>query len=78
MRDETERPVTASHGTNRVIGSEPAVLVGELAAVLAAPMPAACSPPLWDGHAAERIVDILEREFVAHAVCVEAKSVQAV
>ena len=78
MRDNTERPVTVSHGTNRVIGSEPAVLGDALAAVLAVPVPPATSPPLWDGHAAERIVAILEREFVTGAAGTAARGAQAV
>jgi UDP-N-acetylglucosamine 2-epimerase (non-hydrolysing) len=56
LRPNTERPITISHGTNRLV--EPA-MVGLLARrILAeglgqAPKP----PPLWDGHAGERIAD---------------------
>ena len=58
MRTTTERPVTVTEGTNRLVDPYDAAAV--LAAVdeaLAASFPdAARRPPLWDGHAAERIV----------------------
>ena len=61
MRTTTERPITVSAGTNRLVDPYDAGAV--LAAVddtLAAPMPAETSrPPLWDGHAAERIVAVI-------------------
>lgn len=61
MRASTERPVTVTDGTNRVVN--PYDSGGVVAAVdetLAAPFPEACRrPPLWDGHAAERIVAVI-------------------
>ncbi len=64
MRPNTERPVTITQGTNRLVGSEPgrvlAALDEELAGRGARP---ARIPELWDGHAAERIVRILEEAF---------------
>ena len=64
LRDNTERPVTVTHGTNRVIGTSPATIVQEALRVLANPRPALPAPPLWDGRAADRIVSIL-RENIA-------------
>jgi UDP-N-acetylglucosamine 2-epimerase (non-hydrolysing) len=59
LRDNTERPVTVSHGTNRVIGSDPASILREAHRSLdAVPRPRTI-PPLWDGCAAVRIVEIL-------------------
>lgn len=59
LRENTERPVTVTHGTNRVIGVAPRRIVDEgLRALQHPPMPQA-PPPLWDGHAAARIVDVL-------------------
>jgi UDP-N-acetylglucosamine 2-epimerase (non-hydrolysing) len=66
LRDTTERPITITHGTNRLIGSHPAAILRELETVLSSPMPNVAAPPLWDGRAAERIVDILERAFVSN------------
>ena len=61
MRTTTERPVTVSEGTNRLVGPHDAAAV--LAAVdetLARPMPTSGRrPELWDGHAAERIVAVI-------------------
>ena len=58
LRPNTERPITITHGTNRLVTPEglaaaaDAALGGELA------RPAE-GPPLWDGHAGERIAEIL-------------------
>jgi UDP-N-acetylglucosamine 2-epimerase (non-hydrolysing) len=59
LRANTERPITVSMGTNTLLGLDPARIadVPELLAV--ARERKAQVPPLWDGHAAERIVDVL-------------------
>jgi UDP-N-acetylglucosamine 2-epimerase (non-hydrolysing) len=59
LRDNTERPVTVTHGTNRVIGSSPSRIEKEAAMLLDLPQRPSVPPPLWDGHAAERVVNIL-------------------
>jgi len=59
LRDSTERPVTVSHGTNRVIGTRPQRIVEEALRVLDDPPRPVAPPPLWDGRAAQRIVRIL-------------------
>jgi UDP-N-acetylglucosamine 2-epimerase (non-hydrolysing) len=59
LRANTERPVTVELGTNTLLGLEPAA-IAEIPATLAArPTAPPEPPPLWDGHAAERIADIL-------------------
>jgi UDP-N-acetylglucosamine 2-epimerase (non-hydrolysing) len=60
LRDNTERPITVSLGTNRLIGSDPAAIISAVEQVMAAPMPVVAPPPLWDGAAAARIVAVLE------------------
>ena len=60
LRDNTERPVTIELGTNRLVGTDPARIVEAAAAALEAPAPAGRTPRLWDGRAAERILDVLE------------------
>jgi UDP-N-acetylglucosamine 2-epimerase (non-hydrolysing) len=59
LRENTERPVTITHGTNQLIGTDPARIVEAALNVLATPRGPATRPPLWDGHAAERIMDVL-------------------
>ncbi len=61
LRENTERPVTVTHGTNRIVGSSPSRIVTEAARMLDAPFNAPVLPPLWDGHASERIVAVLRR-----------------
>jgi UDP-N-acetylglucosamine 2-epimerase (non-hydrolysing) len=59
LRPNTERPVTITHGTNRLV--TPEQLPDALdAALRGAQAPPAEGPPLWDGHAGERIAAILE------------------
>jgi UDP-N-acetylglucosamine 2-epimerase len=58
VRPNTERPITISHGTNRLV--QPEEVVPAVAAILAdPPAPPREPPPLWDGHAGERIADLV-------------------
>ena len=60
LRSNTERPITLTEGTNRLIGERIDSLVDEVRKVLATPR--RTTPPAleyWDGHAADRIVDVL-------------------
>ncbi|MEW6247762.1 MAG: UDP-N-acetylglucosamine 2-epimerase (non-hydrolyzing) [Nitrospirota bacterium] len=63
LRHNTERPVTVSHGTNRLVGVSPDAIVKEAERILRSPLSNACPPPLWDGRASRRIVDILLDRF---------------
>jgi len=62
LRDTTERPVTVTHGTNRVIGTCAKTIVSEALHTLEHPPHPVAPPPLWDGGAARRIVQILLTE----------------
>jgi len=57
LRDNTERPVTIRAGTNTLLGLDPAAIAGIPAALAERPAGRPEPPPLWDGHAAERIAD---------------------
>jgi UDP-N-acetylglucosamine 2-epimerase (non-hydrolysing) len=59
LRDNTERPVTVRAGTNTMLGLDPAAIAGVPAALAARSGAKPEPPPLWDGHAAERIADVL-------------------
>ncbi len=59
LRTNTERPVTVTLGTNVLIGQDLARLSGELSKILEGRGKKGTLPPLWDGHAAERIAEAL-------------------
>jgi UDP-N-acetylglucosamine 2-epimerase (non-hydrolysing) len=59
LRENTERPVTITHGTNRLIGTDEDAIVRAFFEVTNTPLKSGSIPPLWDGHASERIVDNL-------------------
>lgn len=58
LRDNTERPITITHGTNRLVGSDPARIVAAVRQVLRRPARRKRTIPLWDGKAAARIVKV--------------------
>jgi UDP-N-acetylglucosamine 2-epimerase (non-hydrolysing) len=59
LRANTERPVTISAGTNTLLGLDPAAIADIPAALESRSDRRPEPPPLWDGHAAERIADVL-------------------
>lgn len=59
LRNNTERPVTVTMGTNVLVGQDGARLRSELAKILQGSQKQGTVPPLWDGHAGERIAEIL-------------------
>jgi UDP-N-acetylglucosamine 2-epimerase (non-hydrolysing) len=59
IRENTERPVTVDEGTNVLVGTDPARIVGEARKVLRGEGKKGRRPQFWDGKAAERIVAIL-------------------
>ena len=59
VRENTERPVTISIGTNELVGSDPARLKRRALAIVSGKAKKGRVPPLWDGKAGERIAEIL-------------------
>ena len=58
LRDNTERPITLTEGTNQLVGRDPERIVKTALSVLQSPPPRR-SPPLWDGRAGQRIAAVL-------------------
>src|SRR5436853_7590376 len=59
LRENTERPVTISQGTNLLIGTDPGKIVAAARDTLDGKGEVGRIPPIWIGHAANRIVEIL-------------------
>jgi UDP-N-acetylglucosamine 2-epimerase (non-hydrolysing) len=60
LRSNTERPVTLTHGTNRLIGTNPEAIVSMALQALNESGRSSDRPPLWDGLASERIIEKLD------------------
>jgi UDP-N-acetylglucosamine 2-epimerase (non-hydrolysing) len=61
VRENTERPITLTHGTNTLVGRDPERLASAIRSALTAPHREASAIPLWDGHAADRLVAVILR-----------------
>jgi UDP-N-acetylglucosamine 2-epimerase (non-hydrolysing) len=59
LRENTERPITVTLGTNQVVGTDPGKIVAAAFAALAGTSRQPRSIPFWDGHTAERILAAL-------------------
>lgn len=61
LRENTERPITLTQGTNVLVGTDPERIIFAARDCLSSKRKVCRVPALWDGHAAERIVHILSR-----------------
>jgi UDP-N-acetylglucosamine 2-epimerase (non-hydrolysing) len=59
MRENTERPVTVTVGTNQLVGRDTDAMRREVEAILGGRRKAGAIPELWDGRAGERIAAVL-------------------
>ncbi len=59
LRDNTERPETCTIGTNELIGTDPRNVAPAMQRLISGNWKRGGIPPLWDGHTAKRIVEIL-------------------
>lgn len=63
LRQNTERPVTVTEGTNIVVGTEPERIVAGVRAIMDGEGKVGRIPELWDGKAASRIMQVIARAF---------------
>lgn len=65
LRENTERPVTVQQGTNQIVGSAPQKIIASAIRILANGRKLGRVPPLWDGRASQRIVNIILQQTPA-------------
>lgn len=65
LRENTERPVTVSVGSNVVVGTSPRRIMEGVEDALRGPVRRGNVPELWDGHTADRIADVYQRHLGA-------------
>jgi len=65
LRPNTERPVTISEGTNRLLGEDPTAILPAAKPLIDGAFPKPRCPELWDGRAGMRIAEVLARTLGA-------------
>jgi len=60
IRENTERPITVTEGTNTLVGVDPEKIVAEAKTALAGTGKGGRTPALWDGKASERIAEVFQ------------------
>jgi UDP-N-acetylglucosamine 2-epimerase (non-hydrolysing) len=65
LRETTERPITVTEGTNRVVTSDPSLVLEAVRNVLRNGV-GRRRPALWDGRAGERVADVLTGQEKFH------------
>jgi UDP-N-acetylglucosamine 2-epimerase (non-hydrolysing) len=63
LRENTERPCTIEMGSNRLVGTDPVRIIEAYEEIRENGVRSARIPPLWDGHAAERIAKIIATSY---------------
>lgn len=61
LRPNTERPITVTMGSNRLISFDLQALQSAIADIVEGRATRGEVPPLWDGHATERVFDVIAR-----------------
>jgi UDP-N-acetylglucosamine 2-epimerase (non-hydrolysing) len=63
IRENTERPITLWEGTNELAGTDTHKIVGFAQQIMEGKWKSGKIPELWDGHTAERIIGVIEKEI---------------
>jgi UDP-N-acetylglucosamine 2-epimerase (non-hydrolysing) len=63
LRENTERPVTVTVGSNYLVGTKPEDILATAAAILTGPPKPAAIPIMWDGQSGKRIIEIIWQEY---------------
>jgi UDP-N-acetylglucosamine 2-epimerase (non-hydrolysing) len=63
LRENTERPVTVELGSNRLVGADPQRILAAYREIASGGGAAGRTPPLWDGGASARIVEVLRAKL---------------
>ena len=63
LRSTTERPVTLTHGTNVLVDADPEAIIRSFSQSVQDVRRPKVPPPLWDGNAARRIVQVLAQDM---------------
>ena len=64
LRENTERPITATHGTNVIVGTDTKKIIDESVNALNGNRSHKRIPSFWDGKAGERIISILTKNIL--------------
>jgi UDP-N-acetylglucosamine 2-epimerase (non-hydrolysing) len=68
LRENTERPVTVEIGSNQVVGTDTEKIIHAFRIVMKGDFRECRIPPLWDGKAAERILDVIEEKITGSRI----------
>lgn len=61
LRENTERPITITHGTNRLVGTQTAAILAGFDEAMSHEHDSTRRPPLWDGATAGRVATVLQK-----------------
>ena len=67
LRENTERPVTTEIGSNQIVGNAPEMIVKAYNRAIGPLWREPQTPPLWDGDAAKRIIDIIIKDYQSNS-----------
>jgi len=59
LRKNTERPITIEMGTNQLVGTQKSAILEAALPIINGQRRDGRIPPLWDGHASQRVVQVL-------------------